>query len=70
MRCKACDVRLTPREATRKCAGTGEYPDLCDNCMGTILDEVQLEDSPIFSTPEEDEGDEQITTVSAGFDQA
>jgi hypothetical protein len=57
MRCKACDARLTPREATRKCAGTGEYPDLCDGCMSTIMDDVQLEDSPIFSNREEDDNE-------------
>lgn len=69
MRCKACDARLTAREATRKCEGTGEYPDLCDNCMSTIMDDVQLIDNPFFAREEEDDEDGS-TTVSLGFDQS
>lgn len=57
MRCKACDARLTPREATRKCEGTGEYPDLCDNCMSTIWEDVKLMDNPFYSNREEDDDD-------------
>lgn len=67
MRCKACDARLTAREATRKCEGTGEYPDLCDICMSTIMEDVQLVDNPLFAREEEDDDDS--TTVSPSFDQ-
>ncbi len=66
MRCIACDVRLTPREATRKCVGTGEYPDLCDNCMDTIRDDVNLSDNPLHARQEVDDGED--TTVTARSD--
>lgn len=55
MRCKACDNRLTPREATRKCEGTGEYPDLCDKCMEEIQGDLQLVGNPLFFNPVVDE---------------
>lgn len=58
MRCKACDVRLTPREATRKCEGTGEYPDLCDECLSTINEDLRLEGNPLFFNPEADDDSE------------
>lgn len=67
MRCKACDARLTPREATRKCQGTGEYPDLCDNCMESIHFDVQLEDNPFFSNREAD-SDEQAERPATALD--
>lgn len=40
MRCKACNCRLTEQESTRKMVNTGEYPDLCNHCFGTISDDV------------------------------
>lgn len=33
MRCLACNIPLSPREATRKSANTGEFLDLCDECI-------------------------------------
>lgn len=33
MRCKACDFPLSDKETTRRSAETGDYPDLCDNCI-------------------------------------
>ena len=53
MRCKACDVRLTAREATRKGENTREYMDLCDVCFSTIADLVGAEESPFNAGQEE-----------------
>ncbi len=58
MRCKACDVRLTARESTRKGEATGEYLDLCDLCFSTIADMIGMEDSPYnVNQPEEEDED-------------
>lgn len=51
MRCLSCDCILQDHEATRKGTFSGEYLDLCDNCLQTIPDieystlyEVNIED--------------------------
>ena len=33
MRCKSCDVILAPYELTKKDKETGEFLDLCGNCL-------------------------------------
>lgn len=40
MRCLSCNAALTDFEATRKTLKTEEYLDLCNNCYGTIRDDV------------------------------
>lgn len=43
MRCLACNRLLSSFESTRKMdseKGTGEYPDLCNKCLGTIKDDI------------------------------
>lgn len=35
MRCLSCDCLLSDKEATRKGTHTGEYLDLCDDCLST-----------------------------------
>lgn len=47
MRCKACDARLTAREATLKGENTGEYMDLCSLCLSTIADWIGMTASPL-----------------------
>lgn len=53
MRCVACDVIMTPQEARRKFA-SGAYTDLCTKCLGTIVDDVVLDE-----TSESEDEDEQ-----------
>ena len=40
MRCKACDCILKDHETTRRSDITGDYFDLCDDCLSTIFDNV------------------------------
>jgi hypothetical protein len=44
MRCRACDIELTDKEATRKCPGSGEFLDLCNNCYEAGYDSDMEED--------------------------
>ena len=53
MRCVSCDAELNDREATRKGALSGQYLDLCDNCLSTtdiifyertdLVEEIKIE---------------------------
>lgn len=55
MRCYSygCNKILTPKQATRKFAQSGEYVDLCDECLNTLeIDTVEGEG------PHEDETDD------------
>ncbi len=38
MKCRACDVILSDKEATRRYAVPGEFVDTCDRCLDTIPD--------------------------------
>lgn len=49
MHCRACDDLLSDRETNRKTA-SGEYPDLCDRCFGTIADIVEVTENPLFES--------------------
>lgn len=53
MRCRACDVLISDKEATKKSSVTGEYFDLCTWCFNTIKDQVMAEDSPLFADSDE-----------------
>lgn len=55
MRCFACDVRLTHREATRKFA-SGEFCDLCDECLGTIQDGLEVFETDVEEDSAEEDG--------------
>jgi hypothetical protein len=67
MRCLSCNVILSDRESTRKGVHTGEYLDLCDDCIATIPD-FEYTENPLTSNnvpreehpPEEDGLDEGI----------
>lgn len=59
MRCKACDVILSDFEATRKYAGTNEYCDLCNDCLGKsdvleVLTVVERDDLNSFEALEDE----------------
>jgi len=42
MRCTACNVILTPFEATMKRVSDNEFVDLCEKCFSYIADEVKV----------------------------
>lgn len=46
MRCHACNEELTDYEATRKCAFTGTFLDLCTPCYKHIEKEIKTIDNP------------------------
>jgi hypothetical protein len=41
MRCTACNVILSTQESTRKFKVSGDYVDLCNQCLSSIDDDVQ-----------------------------
>ena len=42
MKCLSCDCILTDFESTRKSFRTGEYLDLCDNCIVDIKEDLEV----------------------------
>ena len=54
MRCGACDCELTDFEATRKSIVSGDYLDLCGNCLGYIVDVVNTSENYKLYDPERD----------------
>jgi len=44
MKCSCCDVILTTQESVRKFKNSGEYVDMCNKCLSTISDDVQVID--------------------------
>lgn len=44
MRCVACNNELSDHEVTRKSEITGDYFDMCDLCLLTISDVVNVDD--------------------------
>lgn len=56
MRCYCCNKILTTQEATAKFAVSGNFTEMCNDCLGTIVEEVAVEDSDTAYTEEaEDE---------------
>lgn len=45
MRCTCCNTLLTPRQATRRFKGSGTFVDMCDTCLSTISDSVEVVES-------------------------
>ena len=43
MRCYCCNNPLSGAEATRKFKESGVFTDMCDRCLGEILDDNDLE---------------------------
>lgn len=54
MKCYACDHILTPQEATRKFKLSGEYTDMCNQCLKTIDDEIETVDGNCVEEDNED----------------
>lgn len=47
MKCSCCDVILTTAESVRKFKNSGEYVDMCNKCLSTISDDVQVVDGDV-----------------------
>ena len=54
MRCSCCNVILTPAESVRRFKSSGEFVDMCNKCLSTISDDVDVVDG---NAPDEDEGE-------------
>lgn len=48
MRCLSCNAILSDREATRKGSFTGEFLDMCSDCLSTIPD-LEYVENPSLS---------------------
>lgn len=44
MRCFCCNRVLTTQEATRRFKASGTFVDMCNTCLSTIDDEVEVTD--------------------------
>lgn len=44
MRCISCNVLLQAHEVKRKSKTTNDYLDMCDHCLGYIVNDVVLAD--------------------------
>lgn len=53
MRCQACDIELTDREATRKYAERNEYIDMCHKC--TVESGILYRENPFLTDKHDDE---------------
>ena len=40
MRCQDCNTNLTDAESTRKDPRTGDYMDICDQCLGYLYEDL------------------------------
>lgn len=58
MKCYACDHILTPQESTRKFKLSGEYTDMCNQCLKTIDDGIETVDSTSIGDDADDEEDQ------------
>jgi len=56
MRCYACNCVLNTQAATRKFKGSGDFVDLCNKCLSTIDDEVEVTDGRVEEDDEDTEG--------------
>lgn len=62
MKCQACDCLLSDYESTMKSATTGEYLDMCTNCLSYIKEEITIIDRPDlagYESLDEDEFNEE-----------
>ena len=55
MKCYCCDKILSTQESVRRFKETGAFVDMCNTCLSTIDDEIEVVDSPHLSDDEYDE---------------
>lgn len=53
MKCHACNVTLSTSESVRRFKESGEFVDLCNKCLATISDDVEVVEG-VASLEEED----------------
>ena len=68
MKCLACDVILSDREATRKSSVTEEYIELCDYCFRYIKNDVTWENSESYSSTDFDTIDDPLDSLEVFTD--
>lgn len=54
MRCSACNNVLSTSESVRRFKNSGDFVDLCNKCLSTISDDVEVVDG---QAADEDEND-------------
>lgn len=54
MRCTCCNTLLTPRQATRRFKESGTFVDMCDTCLSTISDSVEVVESNLSDDDNEE----------------
>lgn len=55
MRCECCNQLLTTQEATRKFKTSGTFVDMCNKCLDTISDEVDVTEGNTLDREEEED---------------
>lgn len=56
MRCVACNVALSTSESVRRFKDSGSFVDLCNKCLATISEDVEVVEG--VAAQDEDETDE------------
>ena len=54
MRCAACNVPLSTSESVRRFKESGDFVDLCNKCLATISDDVQVVDGQASDEDDDD----------------
>lgn len=54
MRCYSCNCVLNTQASTRRFKGSGDFVDLCNKCLATIDDEVEVTEGRV----DEDDSEE------------
>jgi len=49
MHCRACDCLLTDKESSMKSSSTGEYFDMCIDCLAEVPAELKITLNPFAS---------------------
>ena len=62
MKCLSCDCILTDRESSRKGIFSGQYLDLCDECISTIPD-LEYEENSSLSNKRVTESEEETENL-------
>ena len=56
MRCYCCNKVLSSQEATRRFKESGEFADMCNDCLSTIDEDIEVTDG--YQEEEDDEEDQ------------
>lgn len=61
MRCYCCNKPLSHQEATAKFAVSGNFTEMCNGCLSTIVEDVPVEDPDTSDNVYESVEDEEIS---------